>query len=129
MALAAMATPERVGNLLAQTVSDLETVDEDSLQQACDDANGIVLEHLMRSDIDDLTEWAASAVTNVATRVAARIYRNPRDLASYNFNDVGQSFTDPRILTPDEVRSLRSSRWANLRKTAVVLEPVPEAEA
>jgi hypothetical protein len=94
--------PARVGNLLAQTVAELETVDEDSLQQACDDAGAMVLGYLMRADLVGLVDWELSILVTVATRVAARIYRNPRDLSSYNYNDVSVAYSDPRILTPDE---------------------------
>ena len=97
-----LATADRVGNLLAQTVADLETVDDDSLTQACEDADGLVLGYLMIADTDDLESWELPVVTTVATRVAARIYRNPRDLSNYNYNDVSVAYTDARILTPDE---------------------------
>lgn len=98
----ALATAERVGNLLAQTVDALEDVDEDSLAQACADADAIILGYLTIADTNDLTAGETAVVTTLATRVAARIYRNPRDLSSFNYDDVSQTYSDPRILTPDE---------------------------
>lgn len=98
----ALATAERVGNLLAQTVDALDDVDDDSLAQACTDADAIILAYLTVADTDDLTAYEVGVCEVVATRIAARIYRNPRDLASYGFDGVSQSYSDPRILTPDE---------------------------
>jgi hypothetical protein len=98
----ALATAGRVGNLLASTVDDLSDIDEDSLDQACTDADAIVLGYLTIADTDDLTSTEVDVATVVATRVAARIYRNPRDLASYDYSDVSQNYSDPRMLTPDE---------------------------
>lgn len=107
----ALATATRVGNMLATTVDDLSAIDDDSLAQACTDADGIVLSYLSLADADDLTGPELSVATTVATRIAARIYRNPRDLASYNYNEVGQTYSDPRILTPDERLMLGTISW------------------
>ena len=97
-----LATADRVGNLLAQTVADLETVDEDSLAQACTDADAIVLGYLTIADETGLTDVELAVAETIATRVAARIYRNPRDLSNYSYNDVSVAYSDPRILTPDD---------------------------
>jgi hypothetical protein len=121
MALAELATPARVGNLLAQTVTGMETVYEDSLAQACADADAIVLDHLMRADIDDLAEEVQAAVLFVATKVAARIYRNPRELSNYNFGDVSQTFVDPRILTGDEKAQLKRARSAKVVRGPIII--------
>ena len=98
----ALATADRVGNLLAQAVDALEDVDDDSLAQACTDADAIVLAYLTIADTDDLTDVEVDVATVVATRVAARIYRNPQDLNSYNYGEASMAYSDPRILTPDE---------------------------
>lgn len=121
MALAELATPERVGRYLAQTVDALETVDDDSLTQACADADAIVLDHLMRSDLTDLADEVAAAVLFVATKVAARIYRNPRELSSYNYDDVSQTYQDPRILTSDEKTQLKRARSARVVRGPIVI--------
>lgn len=120
MALAELATPARVGNYLAQTIADLETVDDDSLQQACDDANAIVLDHLMRSTVTDLAEEVQAAVTFVATKVAARIYRNPSELSTYNYNETSQTYVDPRILTADERNQLKRARSARIVRGPII---------
>jgi hypothetical protein len=114
MALAALATPTRVGKYLAQTVTDLETVDDDSLQQACDDANAVVLDHLMRSTVTDLSEEVQAAVVFVATKVAARIYRNPSEFTTETFGDAAHTYLDPRILTGDERAQLRRARSSRI---------------
>lgn len=121
MALAVLTTPERVGNLLAQTVDDLESVDDASLQQACDDANAIVCDHLMRDDLTDLAEEVQAAVLFVATKVAARIYRNPRELSSFSYDDVSQTYQDPRILTSDEKTQLKRARSARVVRGPIVI--------
>ena len=97
----ALATAERVGNLLAQTVDALEDVDEDSLAQACADADAIVLGYLTIADTDDLTDVEVDVVTVVATRVAARIYRNPHNV-TVSYDETPVAYSDPRILTPDD---------------------------
>ena len=91
MALAELATPARVGKYLAQTVTDLETVDDDSLQQACDDANAVVLDHLMRPSLTGLSEEVQAAVVFVATKVAARIYRNPSEFTVESFGEASHT--------------------------------------
>lgn len=112
--LEVLATPQRVGKLLAQTVADLDDIDADSLQQACTDADAIVWDYLMRSDVGDLAPEVVEAVLFVATKVAARIYRNPREIASYSANEVNTSYQDPRILTSDERAQLRRARSARV---------------
>ena len=114
MALAELATPARVGKNLAQTVTDLETVDDDSLQQACDDANAVVLDHLMRPSLTGLSEEVQAAVVFVATKVAARIYRNPSEFTVESFGEASHTYVDPRILTGDERAQLRRARSARV---------------
>ena len=121
MALAELATPTRVGKYLAQTITDLETVDDDSLQQACGDANAIVLDHLMRATVTDLAEEVQAAVTFVATKVAARIYRNPSELSTYGYNDANQTYVDPRILTTDERNQLKRARSARVVRGPIII--------
>lgn len=107
-------TPARVGAFLAQDVDDMASVDEDSLAQACTDASAIVLDHLMRSDINDLTSEVQAGVVFVATKVAARIYRNPNELTVDTMGDASHTYVDPRILTTDEKMLLRRARSARL---------------
>ena len=114
MALAELATPARVGKYLAQTVTDLETVDDDSLQQACDDANAVVLDHLMRPSLTGLSEEVQAAVVFVATKVAARIYRNPSEFTVESFGEASHTYVDPRILTGDVRAQLRRARSARV---------------
>lgn len=120
MALTELTSPERVGAFVAQTIDSMEEVDEDSLAQACVDADGIVLDHLMRSDLGGLAEEVQAAVVFVATKVAARIYRNPRELSSYNFDSVSQTYQDPRILTSDEKAQLRRARSARIVRGPII---------
>ena len=120
MAFAELATPTRVGKYLAQTITDLETVDDDSLQQACDDANAIVLDHLIRATVTDLAEEVQAAVTFVATKVAARIYRNPSELSTYSYNEANQTYVDPRILTADERNQLKRARSARIVRGPII---------
>lgn len=120
MALAVLTTPERVGNYLAQTVADIEDVDEDSLAQACSDADAIVLDWLMRSTLEGLAEEVQAAVVFVATKVAARIYRNPREVSAYSFDSVSQTYVDPRILTADERGQLRRARSARIVRGPII---------
>ena len=124
MALAELATPARVGNYLAQTIADLEEVDDDSLAQACNDANTIVLDHLMRATITDLAEEVQAAVVFVATKVAARIYRNPSELSTYNYNDTSQTYVDPRILTADERNQLKRARSARVVRGPIIISGI-----
>ena len=121
MALAELATPARVGAYLGQTVDALEDVDDDSLAQACTDADAIVLDHLMRSDIDDLADEVQAAVVFVATKVAARIWRNPHELTTYNYNEASQTYADPRILTSDEKAQLKRARSARVVRGPIVI--------
>ncbi len=121
MALAELATPARVGAYLGQTVDALEDVDDDSLAQACTDADAIVLDHLMRSDIDDLADEVQAAVLFVATKVAARIWRNPHELTTYNYNEASQTYADPRILTSDEKAQLKRARSARVVRGPIVI--------
>lgn len=121
MALAELATPARVGAYLGQTVDALEDVDDDSLAQACTDADAIVLDHLMRSDVDDLAEEVQAAVVFVATKVAARIWRNPHELTTYNYNEASQTYADPRILTSDEKAQLKRARSARVVRGPIVI--------
>ena len=114
MALAELATPARVGKYLAQTVTDLETVDYDSLQQACDDANAVVLDHLMRPSLTGLSEEVHAAVVFVATKVAARIYRNPSEFTVESFGEASHTYVDPWILTGDVRAQLRRARSARV---------------
>lgn len=116
-----LTSPTRVGAFLAQDVSDLETVDEDSLDQACSDASYIVLDYLMRDDIAGLAPEVVAAVIFVSTKVAARIYRNPRELSNYNYADLQQTYQDPRILTPDEKTMLRRARTSRLVRGPIKL--------
>ncbi len=109
-----LTTPDRVGTFLAHDVNDLVGVDEASLWQACQDATGIVLDHLMRTDIDDLSAEVQAAVTFVATKVAARIYRNPNEVTVDSLGDASHTYVDPRILTGDEERKLRRARTARI---------------
>lgn len=97
----ALATPARVGNMLAQAVGDLEEVDEGSLNQACVDADQIVLGYLTLPGTDTLTSTELGVVTVIATRVAARIYRNPHNV-TVSYDEVPVAYSDPRILTPDD---------------------------
>lgn len=120
MALTELTSPERVGAFLAQTIDSMEEVDEDSLAQACVDADGIVLDHLMRSDLGGLADEVQAAVVFVATKVAARIYRNPRELSSYSFDSVSQTYQDPRILTSDEKAQLRRARSARIVRGPII---------
>lgn len=121
MALAELATPERVGNLLAQTVDGLEDVDEDSLAQACDDANAVVLDHLMRADVDDLAEEVQAGVLFVATKIAARIYRNPQEFTVDTFGDASHTYNDPRILTSDEKAQLARARSGRVVRGPIII--------
>ena len=127
MALAELATPTRVGSYLAQTVTDLSDVDDDSLAQACADANAVVLDHLMRSDVDDLAEEVQAAVLFVATKVAARIYRNPQEFTVDQFGDSSHTFIDPRILTGDEKMQLRRARSARVVRGPIQTLATPDA--
>ena len=127
MALAELATPARVGAFLAQDVSDLSDVDEESLEQACDDANAIVLDHLMCSTVTGLSEEVQAAVLFVATKVAARIYRNPQELTVDQFGDSSHTYIDPRILTGDEKMQLRRARSARVVRGPIQTLATPDA--
>lgn len=83
--------------------------DLDSLNQAIREASGIVLNHLNRENVDTLTSGRRAAVVSVATRVAMRLWRNPADLGSESYNDHSQSYSDPRLLTGDEIKALSKS--------------------
>lgn len=83
--------------------------DLDALRQAIQDASAVVLNHLNRDDVDSLTDARRIAVCAVAIRVAMRLWRNPADLGSESYNDHSQSYSDPRLLTGDEIRSLSKS--------------------
>lgn len=98
----ALTTPEAVGSMLAIDVDELGAVDTASLAQACDDAEALVLSFLRRSTLDDLTAPNARAAEFIATKIAARIYRNPQEAATYSYNDVSQTYSDPRVITSDE---------------------------
>lgn len=99
---AVLTTKQRVADHLAQDISELAGADLSSLEQAVEFANAVVLTYLGLTNALDLDDPQYPAAVAVATRVAARMFRNPRDLSSYNFNDVSQTYNDPRILTPDE---------------------------
>lgn len=81
-----------------------------ALDAAIDDATGIILGHLGRQHIDNLTYAGQAAVRSVATRVALRMWRNPADVASESYNDMSHSVSDPRLLTGDERDELKPYR-------------------
>ena len=83
-----------------------EGPDLDALDTAIEEASGIILNHLNRDSIVALTEAKQAAVMSVATRVAMRLWRNPADLSSESFNEHSVAYSDPRILTGDEVKAL-----------------------
>lgn len=99
---ASLTTTERVAAHVAQEVDQLDGADLASLEQSVEFANAVVLTYLGLTDAFDLSDPQYPAAVTVATRVAARMFKNPRDLSSYGFNDVSQGYSDPRILTPDE---------------------------
>lgn len=104
---------DRVCAQLAVTVP-ADGIDRLSLDQAVEDATGLVYGYLKRDTSVGLRPSALAAITAVATRIAARIHRNPREVASSSYNDMSLSLADPRILTGDEERALRPYR-ANIR--------------
>lgn len=116
-----LTTPERVGAFLAQDVSGLNAADEDSLMQACADASGIVLDEILRDDIVDLAKPVQASVMFVATKVAARIYRNPNEVTVDSLGDASHTYVDPRILTSDERRQLRRARTGRLKRGPIVI--------
>lgn len=83
--------------------------DLEALYQAIREASGIVLNHLNRENVDTLTSGRRAAVESVTTRVAMRLWRNPADLSSESYNEHSQSYSDPRLLTGDEVKALSKS--------------------
>ena len=98
-----------------------EAPDVLALEEAIEEASGIVLAHLNRDSVATLREPLRAAVTSVATRVAMRLWRNPSDLGSESYNDHSVSYADPRLLTGDEVRAL--SRAVARRRTPIMLTP------
>lgn len=116
-----LTTPERVGAFLAQEVDGLNDTDEASLWQACNDATGIVLDEIMRDDIDDLAKPVQASVVFVATKVAARIYRNPNEVTVDSLGDASHTYVDPRILTSDERRQLRRARTGRLKRGTILI--------
>lgn len=92
-----------------------------ALDDAIADATGIILGHLRRPHIDNLTPAVQSAIRAVAVRVALRLWRNPADVASESYNDMSHSYADPRLLTGDERDQLDPHRAR--RRRPIILTP------
>lgn len=105
-----LTTPERVAAKMHVAVP-TDNPDLAALEEAIEEASGIVLNHLNRSSVATLTDARRSAVTSVTTRVAMRLWRNPADLSAENYGtgEVSMSYSDPRLLTGDEIRALSKS--------------------
>lgn len=125
--LTPITTPERVGNFLAVDVSDLDEIDEQSLLQACDDATAVVCDFLMRDSITTLADEVQASVVFVATKIAARIYRNPNELTTDNLGEATHTYVDPRILTLDEKNQLRRARSQRVVRGPIQTLGMPSA--
>ena len=96
-----------------------EGPDVAALLAAIKEASGIVLSHLNRDDVSTLRPSRRAAIGSVATRVAMRLWRNPADLSSESYADHSQAYSDPRLLTGDEIRSL--SKSVARRRTPIMM--------
>ena len=115
-----LTTPARVAAKM-HVETPTEGPDLAALDEAIEEASGIVLDHLNRDSLTGLRPSRLAVISAVATRVAMRLWRNPADLASESYNDHSQSWSDPRLLTGDEVRAL--SRSVARRRDPIILTP------
>lgn len=115
-------TAERVCAKQRVTVPDPDSPEGAALGQAVEQATGLVLAYLRRGSIDTLPVPGVDAVRAVATRVAARLWRNPTDAASESYGDHSVSWSDPRIFTGDDKTELRPWRKRRAR-TPIMLTP------
>ncbi|MBP9835823.1 MAG: hypothetical protein KBC93_16135 [Candidatus Microthrix sp.] len=103
-----LTTPAKVAAKM-HVATPSENPDLAALYEAIREASGIVLTHLNRDSVATLRASNQAAVAAVATRVAMRLWRNPSDLGSESYSDHSMSYSDPRLLTGDEVKSLSKS--------------------
>lgn len=103
-------------------VPDPGSVEATALDQAVEQATGLVLAYLRRTSIDAVPAAGIAAVRAVAVRVATRLWRNPTDAASESYGDHSVSWSDPRIFTGDDKTELRTWRKRRAR-TPIMLTP------
>ena len=72
-------------------------------------------------------EEVQAAVVFVATKVAARIYRNPSEFTVESFGEASHTYVDPRILTGDERAQLRRARSARVVRGPIQTLGTPSA--
>ena len=97
------------------------SVEGRALNLAVEQARGLVLAYLRRDTIATLSPAGIDAVSAVAVRVAARLWRNPTDAASESYGEHSVSWSDPRIFTGDDRTELRPWRKRRARRPIMLI--------